>query len=72
MICQWCIFMIKSGNKILLIAKAKGMAQIAKDTSLGRGSLDKAFPADTKPRFDTVTKVMNALHLQLDAKPQLH
>ena len=52
------------------IAKAKGMAQIAKDTGLGRESLYKAFRPDAKPRFDTVMKVMNALHLQLDAKPQ--
>ena len=54
------------------IAKAKGMAQIAKDTGLGRESLYKAFRPDAKPRFDTVMKVMNALHLKLDAKPQLH
>ena len=48
------------------------MAQIAKDTGLGRESLYKAFRPDAKPRFDTVLKVMNPLHLQLDAKPQLH
>lgn len=43
--------MIKSENIILLIAKAKGMAQIAKDTGLGRESLDKAFPTDAKPQL---------------------
>ena len=42
------------------IAKAKGMAQIAKDTGLGRESLYKAFRPNAKPRFDTV---MNAFKL---------
>ena len=53
------------------IAKAKGMAQIAKDTGLGRESLYKAFRPNAKPRFDTVMKVMNALKIQLSAAPQL-
>ena len=54
------------------IAKAKGMAQIAKDTGLGRESLYKAFRPNAKPRFDTVLKVIDALKLQLNAIPQLH
>ncbi len=53
------------------IAKAKGMAQIAKDTGLGRESLYKAFRPNAKPRFDTVMKVIDALKLQLNATPQL-
>lgn len=53
------------------IAKAKGMAQIAKDTGLGRESLYKAFRPNAKPRFDTVMKVIYALKLQLNAAPQL-
>jgi len=52
------------------IAKAKGMAQIANDTGLGRESLYKAFRPHAKPRFDTVMKVINALKLQLNASPQ--
>ena len=54
------------------IAKAKGMAQIAKDTGLGRESLYKAFRPNAKPRFDTVMKVIDALKLQLNATPQLN
>ncbi len=54
------------------IAKAKGMAQIAKDTGLGRESLYKAFRSNAKPRFDTVMKVIDALKLQLNATPQLN
>ncbi|HHC11300.1 MAG TPA: putative addiction module antidote protein [Campylobacterales bacterium] len=53
------------------IAKAKGMAQIAKDTGLGRESLYKAFRPNAKPRFETVMKVINALKLQFSATPQL-
>ncbi len=53
------------------IAKAKGMAQIAKDTGLGRESLYKAFRPDAKPRFETVMKVMNSLKIQFSAMPQL-
>ncbi len=33
------------------VAKAKGMAQIAQDTGLGRESLYKALSAGAKPRF---------------------
>ena len=53
------------------IAKAKGMAQIAEDTGLGRESLYKAFRANSKPRFDTVMRVMNSLQIQLSASPRL-
>ena len=49
------------------VAKARGMAQIAKDTGLGRESLYKAFRPNAKPRFETVMRVMNALQLQLGA-----
>ena len=53
------------------IAKAKGMAQIAKDTGLGRESLYKVFRPNAKPRFDTVMKVIDALKIQLNVTPQL-
>ena len=49
------------------IAKAKGMSQIAKDTGLGRESLYKAFQEGAKPRFETVTKVMNSFGFKLQA-----
>jgi len=48
-----------------------GMAQIAKDTGLGRESLYKAFRPNAKPRFDTVMKVIDALKIQLNATPKL-
>jgi len=49
------------------VAKARGMAQIAKDTGLGRESLYKALSAGAKPRFDTVFKVLQALGVQMQA-----
>ena len=51
------------------VAKARGMAQIARDTGLGRESLYKALSAGAKPRFDTVFKVLQALGVQMHAHP---
>ena len=51
------------------VAKARGMAQLAKDTGLGRESLYKALSPGAKPRFDTVMKVMAALGIQMQALP---
>ncbi len=51
------------------VAKARGMAQIAKDSGLGRASLYKAFAPGAKPRFDTVLKVMRAMGVELHAQP---
>lgn len=47
------------------IAKAKGITQISRDTGLGRESLYKTFKKGSKPRFDTVMKVLNSLGIQL-------
>ncbi len=49
------------------IARAKGMTQIARDTSLGRESLYKAPSPDDSPEFATILKVINALLLKLHA-----
>lgn len=49
------------------IARAKGMAQVAKDAGLGRESLYKALAPGAKPRFDTVLKVAWALGVRLSA-----
>jgi probable addiction module antidote protein len=51
------------------IARARGMAQIAKDAGLGRESLYKALTPGAKPRFDTVLKVARALGVRLSAHP---
>lgn len=49
------------------IAKARGMAQIARDSGLGRESLYKALRVGSHPQFDTVLKVLKALNIDLKA-----
>ncbi len=51
------------------IARARGMAQVAQDSGLGRESLYKALSDGAKPRYDTVLKVMRALGVKLHAEP---
>lgn len=51
------------------VARARGMAQVAKDAGLGRESLYKALTPGAKPRFDTVLKVAKALGIRLSALP---
>lgn len=50
------------------VARAKGMAQVAKDAGLGRESLYKALTPGAKPRFDTVLKVAKALGVKFTAR----
>lgn len=50
------------------IARARGMAQVAKDAGLGRESLYKALTPGSKPRFDTIVKVARALGVKLTAE----
>ena len=49
------------------VARARGMAQVAKDAGLGRESLYKALAPGAKPRFDTILKVAKALGVRLTA-----
>jgi len=47
------------------MVKAKGMATVAKESSLGREGLYKALSEGSQPRFDTISKVINALGLKM-------
>lgn len=49
------------------IARAKGMAQVARDAGLSRESLYKALSGERSPGFDTILKVIGALGLKLRA-----
>ena len=49
------------------IARAKGMAQVARDAGLSRESLYKALSGERTPAFDTILKVVAALGLELHA-----
>ena len=50
-----------------VIARAKGMSQLARDTGLGRESLYKALSGEGNPSFATILKVMSALGVKLHA-----
>ena len=51
------------------VAKARGIAQVAKETGLGRESLYKALAPGAKPRYDTVLKLIRALGVELHMTP---
>ena len=63
--------MFEDGDQALIvhalgvIARAKGMSQIAQAAGLGRESLYKALSPEGNPEFATVLKVMHALGLKL-------
>jgi probable addiction module antidote protein len=50
------------------IARARGMAQVARDSGLSRESLYKALSGERSPSFDTILKVVQALGLRLHAE----
>ena len=50
------------------IARAKGIALVAKDAGLSRESLYKALSGERSPDFDTILKVVGALGLKLHAE----
>ena len=52
------------------IARAKGMAQVARDAGVSRESLYKALSGDRSPDFNTILKVVGALGLKLHAAPE--
>ena len=51
------------------VARARGMAQLAKDAGIGRESLYKALTPGAKPRYDTLLKLIHALGIKLTASP---
>lgn len=52
-----------------VIAKARGMTQLAKDTGISREGLYKALTDNGNPEFSTVLKVFKALGLRLSLRP---
>jgi len=51
------VFLVALGD----VAKARGMAQIAKASGLGRESLYKALSAGSHPRHETISVILRAL-----------
>jgi len=56
-------------NALGVAARARGMAQIAEETGIGREALYKALRADAQPRFDTISRVCKALGVKLVVQP---
>jgi len=52
-----------------VVARARGMAEIAKTADLNRESLYKALGETGNPEFSTVMRVLHALGLTLSARP---
>ena len=52
-----------------VVARARGMSEVAREAGVSRESLYRALSADGNPEFATVLRVMKALGLQLSAAP---
>ncbi|MCJ7796618.1 MAG: putative addiction module antidote protein [Thermoleophilia bacterium] len=51
------------------VARVRGIAQVAKDSGLGRESLYKALTPGAKPRYDTILRLLHAMGVKLTASP---
>jgi probable addiction module antidote protein len=51
------------------VARARGMSKLAQDSGLGRESLYKALRPGSKPRYETVSKILTALNVKIKAVP---
>lgn len=47
------------------VAKARGMTDIARSSGLGRESLYKALAPGSKPRYETIKKVLDSLGVKI-------
>ena len=54
------------------IARARGMAEVARASGLTREALYKALRPTSQPRFDTIMKVVHAMGLQISVQPTSH
>jgi probable addiction module antidote protein len=52
------------------VAKAKGMAEVARVAGVGRESLYKTLQPGNKPKFETIAKLCNAVGVRLSVQPK--
>ena len=52
-----------------IVARAKGMTQIARDTGLSREQLYRSFSEEGNPTLKTTLTVMKAMGIDLTARP---
>jgi probable addiction module antidote protein len=50
-------------------ARARGMTEIAREAGVSRENLYRSLSGQAKPEFDTIMRVLDALGVQLTAKP---
>jgi probable addiction module antidote protein len=74
-IAEYLTAIIDDGDSALLaaalgdIARTRGMTEIANSAGMTREALYKALRSDSKPRFDTISKVCKALGVRLHVEP---
>lgn len=52
-----------------VVARARGMSQVAKDAGVTREALYKALSQDGDPRLSTLMGVIKALNMKIDIRP---
>ena len=52
-----------------VVARARGMSEIARESGLSRESLYRALSPDGNPEFNTILRVVRSLGLQLTTTP---
>ena len=52
-----------------VVARARGMSQVARDAGLSRESLYRTLGPDGNPELSTLLRVLQALHLRLTVRP---
>jgi probable addiction module antidote protein len=53
-----------------VVARARGMSEVAREAGVSRESLYRALSADGNPEFATVLRVVRALGLRLSVSPR--
>lgn len=59
-------------DAIGVVARAKGMKQIAQDAGVSRESLYRALSSAGNPELGTVLKVLASMNIKINAKPLLN
>ena len=54
---------------ISTVARSKGMTELARSSGLGRESLFKTLSPGSKPRFETVVRILRALGVRFSIEP---
>ena|ERR1700722_1353691 len=52
-----------------VVARARGMSEVARTAGMSRESLYRALSAEGNPKFETVLRVIHALGLRFSASP---